>query len=224
MVLPFTPPDVSEELRGRLARKRPKLLRLNYFAVHIHEVQRAETPLAKLSQRAREKWGFSPHVADWPCGSFASVVRALTDPLDGPVGSISRLFRDIAIVEHLREGRDMRAELADHFRGQIPFGFVAIAVEAGRVGVLRPFGVRPGRNGVSADDIRYANRLFDIAEEVYDEMRLRFAREEIAWPCHWCGRPHLQSSEGYCCLQCQSSDERRTAYVRRRDTAEHRRS
>lgn len=217
MSLPFEPPEVSGELRKRLAVKRPNFPQINYIARTIHAIERAEQPVAKLPQGALSKWGLTPQVAEWPCSNFASVVRALKDPLEGPIWAVSRLFRDIAVVEHLRDGRDMRAELQSHFRGHIPFAFVALAVDAGRAGVLRPFGIRPGKQDVTAEDIRYANRLFGIAMDVYDELRARLAAYEIAWPCHYCGRPHLEWAEGYCCEECQASDERRATYVNRRD-------
>ena len=217
MSLPFKPPDVSEELRKRLATKRLNFPRINYIARTIHAIERAERPLAKLPQGALPKWGLTPQVAEWPCSNFASVVRALQDPLEGPIWAVSRLFRDIAVVEHLQVGRDMRAELQDHFRGHIPFAFNALAVEACRSGVLRPFFIRPGKRDVTVEDIRYANRLFRIAMVVYDELRARLAAYETAWPCNYCGRPHLQLTEGYCSDECQTSDERRSTYLERRD-------
>ncbi len=215
-VLRFKPPDVSEELRKRLARTRLNFPQINYIARTIHAIERAERPLAKLPEGALSKWGLTPQVAEWPCSNFASVVGALKDPLEGPIWAVSRLFRDIAVVEHLRDGRDMRAELRIIFAGRFRC-IDCTAVEAGRVGVLRRFGIRPGKQDVTSADLQYANRLFGIAMDVYDELRARLAAYEIAWPCHYCGRPHLEWTEGYCCEECQASDERRATSVNRRD-------
>lgn len=98
------------------------------------------------------------------------MVRAFESNSEAPLLDLGRFFRDLAIVAHLREGRDMWAEVAARFGAEIPVGFGVLAVGAGRGGVLRPFGIRPGRGEIGNELLEYAGRLLEIAEEAYRKL------------------------------------------------------
>jgi hypothetical protein len=128
----------------------------------------------------------------------------------------------MAIIAHLQEGRDMRAEIAAHFQGRIPFGFVVLAADAGRVGVLRPFGIRPGRGEVTAEDLRYVGCLLEVAREAQLELVDALASEGIAWPCPDCGGLMTNVTQDYGSKKCANRDERRLRHLRSKESGKRR--
>ncbi|MBI5281681.1 MAG: hypothetical protein HY858_08380 [Candidatus Solibacter usitatus] len=208
------PPTTLEQLRQHLLATKLKLPRLNYFASHILSIQRRERPTAKLPNAAFANWSQDRKSADWPCADFANIATALADPVYGPVSSLRNFFGEMAVVEHLFEGRDVRDELQDCFGPRLPAALVVIAADARRIGVLRHLGYRPGRNDISGDDIRYANRLLGIAREVHGEILDALATHAIAWPCNHCGNLSLNMILGFCSKRCEAKWKRRQAYLK----------
>ena len=115
-----SPPITHERLRQHLLAAHLKLPRLNYFAHHIHTIQRRERPLAQSPETAFVKWSQNTKSADWPCSDFANLAAAFADPLYGPVWNIWKFCAELAVVEHLREGRDVRKELEVCFGTRLP--------------------------------------------------------------------------------------------------------
>lgn len=200
-------------LRQRLAATGLKLLRFNYFSKYIYVIEREERPVAKLSGRALiepEPYAFP---AGWPCRHFAGIARLLRDPWEGPVKALDNFFHDVGIADHLLEGRHMKRELETRFQFSLPYDLIALATEAGRGGILRPFGYRLAPGTVTSQDIRYAHRLLEIAGEVYGELADAFATHAIAWPCVCCRRLILDLEPAYCSAACEQSQERRESYT-----------
>lgn len=179
-------------------------------------------PLAKLAERGLKNWGRNSRLPDWPCDGLRGLVRASVEAQRVSLPDVQRFFKDMAIVDHLQEGRDMRAEIACHFQGRIPFGFVVLAVDAGRVGVLRPFGIRPGRNEITPEDLEYASRLLAIAQEARRELVDALASRRIAWPCPYCCGLMTNVTQDYCSKKCANRDERRLRHLRSAEQRERR--
>jgi len=209
-----TPLTAVEKLRQQLLEANLKLPRLNYFAQHMHTIQRRERPLTELPETAFVKWSADAKSAEWPCTDLRNLAAAFSDPLYGPVWHIWKFCDELAVVEHLYDGRDVRGELQTCFGTRLPAALVVLAADAGRVGVLRRLGYRPGRNDISDDDLRYANRLLAIAREVHAEIIDALATYSIAWPCHHCGHLGLNMTLGFCTKQCEARWNRREAYLR----------
>jgi hypothetical protein len=199
--------------RQRLAETRLKLPRFNYFSRYIFAIERQERPLAKLSGRTAIAGDTYTVSADWPCNHFAGITRLLKDPLEGPVEALDNFFHEVGIADHILEGRHMKKELEARFRFSLPYDLIALATEAGRGGILRPFGYRLAPGTVTSQDIRYAHRLLEIAGEVYGELADAFATHAIAWPCVCCRRLILDLEPAYCSAACEQSQERRESYT-----------
>ncbi|MBL0158264.1 MAG: hypothetical protein IPP47_14345 [Bryobacterales bacterium] len=208
---------VPERLRQQLRAAHLKLPRLNYFVHHLRAIQRQERPLAQSPETAFVKWSPNAKSAEWPCTDFANLAAAFSDPLYGPLWHIWKFCAELAVVEHLYEGRDVRNEIEVCFGTRLPAALIVLAADAGRVGVLRRLGYRPGRNDISADDLRYANRLLAIAGEVHGEILEALATHAIAWPCQYCGHLTLNMTLGFCSKRCVSQCKRREAYLRSAD-------
>ncbi len=163
--------------------KRQILLQLKELAMEVEALAAEIRHLAKLAGSDSKNWMQKSSLSDWPCDFLPNLIRVFESSERVPLLDLRQFFRNMAVIAHLQAGRDMRAEITACFKGVIPFGFVVLAVETGRVGVLRPFGIRPGRNDVTLEDLTYVGRLLEIANQAHRVLVDALASSGTAWPC-----------------------------------------
>lgn len=189
------------------------LKRLKELAAEAEAISASWRPLAKLAKLASNRLGQKTGLPDWPCSTLPSLIRAFEGTRVVPLMDLQRFLGDVAILFHLQEGRDMRAELTAHFGADIPIGFVVQAVAAGRAGVLRPFGIRSCQGEFTPEDLKHARDLVEVALDANRILVDFLASTSTAWPCPWCGGLMTTMDKVYCSPRCAQQDERRTRYL-----------
>jgi len=124
-----------------------------------------------------------------------------------------RFFLEMAVLDHLEEGRDVKHELLEMFPRGLPFALVVLAVDCGRRGVLRSYGHRVRVGEVTKMDVRVARELRQLVKEVHAELSRHLSDCGLAWVCPYCGRLFTKLTEMFCSPECERRHERRERYV-----------
>lgn len=202
------------QFRYRLVTCHPELASHPLIERFRAAVSAPEFPIPRTTD-AGEQWGEAQDI--WEGDPWLAIFGALDSPQTALVEPVVVFFKDMALVEHLEEGRHLRRELEERFGESLPESFVTFAAAKGRLGVLRPFGVRLCAGQVSEVAKKRILDRVERAKRIARRLAHLFLEYDIGIPCRNCGEILDTIRPLFCSTDCEERYRRHERYVNSRD-------
>ncbi len=209
---------IAEVLAERLRKKKlepPVLLCLAAVVKLVSQNQTGAT-VPDIALLTREHRRVSRTSWLWPCHWIPTIEGALKDPAPEGCTAILGFFQAVAVMRHLRAGRQIKKDLEALGLHEHPFTLVALAHISGRPRSLTPPPGALQASGISDVEARLAWVLWCIADYIHKELRDLFLANGIAKTCRHCDRLMVDMAHLYCSEGCRRAFQNAKDYRKRR--------